>query len=127
MGFADWARGLFRQGRQGNAAPAAAIPVTQDGADAIKVFVRCRRCGEPISVRIRLTDEVGEAEEGAACAYWVQKEISGSGRRRCFQRMHLRLEMDRDRQVVRYELTGADLLTPEEYRRELARWESPTQ
>jgi hypothetical protein len=130
MGLGNLVRRLFNQGRDGGdvqrqtgAAPSIAIPVTWDGENAIKVYVRCRRCGEPISVRIRLTDEVGEAEEGAPYRYFVQKEIIGSGRRRCFQKMHLRLEMDEARYIVRHELTGADVLTPEEYRTELSRWE----
>lgn len=84
-------------------------------AEAVRVYVRCGRCGEPIALRLSKRNEIQRNydDEGADYVHFVNKLVVGT---RCFQRMEIRLEFDAGYRIVRRELKGGTWLTPEEYR-----------
>jgi hypothetical protein len=74
------------------------------------VYVRCRRCGEPIRTRIDLRNELSPRDEGG---YFVRKTLVGSGR--CFERVEVTLIFDENRRLVDREIAQGDFIPPEEF------------
>jgi hypothetical protein len=82
---------------------------------ALWIYVRCRRCGEAIRLRLdRRYDVASEwrtpGEPGSA--YTMHKDIVGN---RCFQRIAVDIGFDARMQIVEHHITGGDLLTADEY------------
>ena len=75
---------------------------------AIWVYLRCDRCGELISLRIRKSSEI-QRDEGVGQNYdmFVNKTVVGN---KCFNRMQLRLEFDKSYRVVNKHLSGASFV-----------------
>lgn len=126
-----WLRAKSKPLRPSGATAEPIPPVESDGAQALRAYVRCQACGEPISVRIRLTDEVGRADEGAPYTFFVQKTVIGSGRRParshrppCFRPIELRLEMDARYRVTGGQLQGGSWLTRDQYEKALQEYET---
>ena len=78
------------------------------------VYVRCRRCGEPLKARIDLSNDLSLSDEGDT--YTVHKSLVGSGERRCYQRSEVTLTFDGERKtVLDREITGGEFITEDEY------------
>jgi hypothetical protein len=89
-------------------------PSAGDDSGAYVVYVRCRRCGEPLKGRIDLRNEPSMAEEGES--WVVRKGLMGSGENRCFQTVDVTLTFDAGKKnVTDSEVVGGELITAEEY------------
>lgn len=68
--------------------------------------VRCHRCGELISGRANLHNElsVDYGEDGKLENYYVRKVLMGE--ERCFQRIEVELFFDKDRRLTHKEIQG---------------------
>lgn len=86
------------------------VVVTQD---AVWVYLRCEKCGEPIAVRLSKMSAI-QREESKDYAWFVNKTVVGS-KNRCFNRMELRLEFDTRYRLLRKELTGGTFIPKHEY------------
>ena len=98
MGFLDSFKSLF-SGAEG-----------QDKT-GYYVHVRCDRCGEAITTRIDMGNDLSRLEEGG---FVVNKTLVGS--QRCFERIEVRLSFDENRKLVEREIKGGEFITPEELR-----------
>ena len=104
----NWFRKFF-----GNVAPA-------DGA--IHLYVRCKRCGAPIHVRIDLRNEltIEYSDDEQPSGYQLIKEIMDD---RCFRLMRAELTFDARKRELSREIEGGTFMTREEYEQEAARGE----
>mgnify|MGYP000873569607 CR=1 FL=1 len=94
-----------------------AIPVSRS-KDALHIYVKCSRCDEIIPVRISLKDEVQEnydTSKDKSCAFFVRKEVSGSGSNRCFARVSVYLEFDGQFKVIDADIKGGTFVEKAEY------------
>ncbi|HWQ84729.1 MAG TPA: hypothetical protein VN363_09190 [Anaerolineales bacterium] len=68
--------------------------------------VRCHRCGEQITGRADLYNEVSAdfGEDGRGENYYVRKVLMGEGH--CFQRIEVELFFDKNRHLVNKEIQG---------------------
>jgi hypothetical protein len=107
-GRMNWLRKIF-----GSSAPT-------DGA--IHLYVRCKRCGAPIHVRVdprnELTIEYGDDEQPSG--YQLIKEIMDA---RCFRLMRAELTFDARKRELSREIEGGTFITHEEYEQAVARGE----
>jgi hypothetical protein len=72
----------------------------------ITIYVKCKRCGEKLSARVDLWNELSPDYEGDTLSYYCRKVLMGSGI--CFQQVELRLRFDGDRRLVDQEVTGGE-------------------
>ncbi|NLV92864.1 MAG: hypothetical protein GX030_10815 [Firmicutes bacterium] len=82
--------------------------------DAVWVYVKCDRCGEPIEVRLSRTSVFQQAEPGEAYEWFVNKTVVGNSSR-CFNRMDLRIELDRRYRPVHQSVVGGTFISKAEY------------
>ncbi len=67
------------------------------------VTVRCNRCGEILTARIDLGNDLSRADDGG---FIVRKTLMGNGENRCFQRVEITLQYDDKRNVTEREISG---------------------
>ncbi len=84
--------------------PAAAGPDQR----AHPLQVRCRRCGEIITVRIDLMNDLSPNYD--AGGYTVHKVVVGSGQNRCFQRIEVDLTFDAQKRLLSQEASGGEIV-----------------
>jgi len=88
----------------------------QGAGDVHWEYVRCRRCGEKIPVRVDLRDELTpQYDETSEAAYYTRKVVLGSGDNRCFQQIEVELFFDANRRLVSRYVTGGDFITRDEF------------
>ena len=76
------------------------------------IHVRCNRCGEVITTRIDLMNDLSiDYETGR---YWTRKVLIGQGEARCFQPIEVTLTFDKRKQLVDRTIRGGEFLAPEE-------------
>ena len=79
------------------------------------VSVKCQRCGEIISTRIDLRNELSVEFEGdGPPTYFCRKEVMGD-KGLCFQRIEIELTFDAKRNLLQREINGGsfvDTATP---------------
>ena len=97
MGFFDSLKSIFAAGG--------------GDADALWIYVRCKRCGEVIKTRIDLRSSLSMADAGG---YVANKTLIGGGQL-CFQRIEVTLHFNESRQLVDREITFGEFITAEEY------------
>jgi hypothetical protein len=75
-----------------------------------ELTVRCQRCGELISGRVDLHNElsVDYSEDGKQENYYVRKVLMGEGH--CFQRIEVELFFDKNRLLTHKEITGGQFV-----------------
>ena len=66
--------------------------------------VQCNRCGETISGRINLANDLSADYEGDRVVYHVRKVIMGSGL--CFQQIEVEFTFDSSRKVIDRQISG---------------------
>jgi hypothetical protein len=80
-------------------------------------YLRCNRCGEHIRVRVdlynHLSAEYGEGDDDVTYIY--RKTVVGSGEKRCFQPIEIRLVFDKERRLQEQEIHGGQFITEEAY------------
>lgn len=93
------------------------IPAYRD-RESLYVYIKCTRCKEIIPVRISLKEEVQENYDKSkekSCAFFVRKEISGSGSNRCFARISIYLQFDSQFRVIGTEIDGGSFTSKDEF------------
>lgn len=98
MGFLDPLKSLFSAAASGQE------------QDTHWIYVRCRRCGEPIRTRLDLRNNLTPRDEGG---YIARKTLVGN--QLCFERIEVTLVFDDQRRLVEQEAVGGDLITAEEF------------
>lgn len=68
------------------------------------VTVRCRRCGEVLTIAINLANDLSQDYERDV--YFVRKLISGSGANRCFEQIEVQLTFDANKRLLAREISG---------------------
>jgi hypothetical protein len=76
------------------------------------ITVRCNRCGEVISTRVDLMNDLSKDFETGK--YYTHKVIIGSGAARCFQKIDVSLTFDKNKRLVDHTIAGGTFLEPEE-------------
>ena len=76
------------------------------------VNVRCKRCGEVITSRVDLLNDL--SKDFDAKQFTAHKVLVGDGRNRCFQRIEVSLTFDKNKKVVDRSITGGEFLEPDE-------------
>lgn len=66
-------------------------------------------------------------EEDSDAQFYTRKVLQGSGQNRCFTQVEVELWFDRNKKVIRHEVSGGRWLTADEYETELARFNAPPQ
>jgi hypothetical protein len=79
---------------------------------AIWVYLKCSKCGEPIALRIRKTDEIQRDYDGNDSNYFVQKLVVGN---KCYNRIPLRLDLDSSYKIKNKTIQGGIFITKDEY------------
>lgn len=113
MGFLASMKSLLR-GK--TSAPGSGGGRSSFGGDenAYWIYVRCRRCGEPLRSRVNLMNDLSLADDGAT--WIVRKGIVGSGNNLCFQTVEVLLQFDAQKQkVIASEVVGGELISAEAY------------
>lgn len=117
MGFLDSLRRLFSGG-----------PGAGDSR-AHTVYVRCRSCGEPLSLRVDLANDLSPEWRNASASgsdypdyYSARKTVVGSGR--CYAPIEVEMVFTKQKQVESQSVKGGVLLTEEEYQQALSEWEA---
>lgn len=93
---------------------------------ALSLYVLCNRCHEPISAEVDLMNSLSREEDSDA-QFYTRKVLQGSGQNRCFTQVEVELWFDRNKKVIRHEVSGGRWLTADEYETELARFNAPPQ
>ena len=79
----------------------------------IPIYVKCRRCGEKISGRVDLWNELSPDYEDGTMSYHCRKVLMGSGI--CFQKIEVVLRFDANRRLVDQEVAGGEAIEQEEF------------
>ena len=74
------------------------------------VYVRCKRCGEPIKTRVDLQNHLSQNDEGG---YVVNKTLVGN--QRCFERIEVTLYFNSRRELIDQSISRGEFITAEEY------------
>jgi hypothetical protein len=71
------------------------------------ITVRCKRCGEIISARLNLQNDLTpEYDASGNLTYFCHKILMGSGR--CFQRIDVAMTFDRAYRLIDCQVQGGD-------------------
>ncbi|HEY79867.1 MAG TPA: hypothetical protein EYP25_07665 [Anaerolineae bacterium] len=76
------------------------------------VHVRCDRCGEVITARVDLYNDL--SMDFDVKQYRVHKVLVGTGRYHCFQRIEVTLVFDKNKRLVDRSIHGGTFLAPED-------------
>ncbi len=77
---------------------------------AMWLYVRCKRCGTPLAVRVDLRNEPSiDYDTGG---YVLHKDMMDN---KCFAHMHAEIHFDARRTITEKKLTGGEFITKEEY------------
>ncbi|NPV81240.1 MAG: hypothetical protein HPY52_13375 [Firmicutes bacterium] len=86
--------------------------------NAVWIYVKCKKCGEIVPLRLRKTDEIQRDCDNVCSApgavFFVHKEVMGKSTK-CFNRMDLFVEFDCAYRVVGANITNGELVSREEY------------
>jgi len=118
MGFLDSLKKLFSGGGGGDR-----------GERYHTVYLRCQRCGEPLALRIDLSNDLSpEWNQSSAGGsdypdyYSTHKTVIGSGR--CYAPIEVDLVFSKQKQVESQQAQGGTILSEEEYLAALTEWEA---
>jgi hypothetical protein len=74
------------------------------------LYVKCKRCGTPVAVRVDLRNDPSLDDEGTG--YILRKEIMDN---KCFALIHAELQMDARRNIVTKTIDLGEFITREQY------------
>jgi hypothetical protein len=97
MGFLNSLKSIF-------SAPASGDP------NALWLYVKCKRCGSPVAVRVDLRNDPSHDDESDG--YILRKEIMDD---KCFTLMRAELRFDARRNVIEQTIDKGEFITQEEY------------
>jgi hypothetical protein len=80
-----------------------------------RIYVSCNRCGEKISTRVDLSNDLSPdyGDEGKAIIYYCRKVLMGQ--KMCFQRVEVHLKFNEARQLLEREISGGKFIDKEEF------------
>ena len=117
MGFLDSLRRLFSGGSSAG------------GGRVHTVYVRCQRCGEPLALRVDLSNDLSPEWRNPSGGgsdypdyYSARKTVIGSGR--CYAPIEVEFVFSKQKQLESQEAQGGTILTEEEYEQAMAEWEA---
>lgn len=114
MGFLDSLKSLFRGKEASRASGGGRSSFGGDEKGVYRVYVRCKRCGEPLQSRINLANDLSLADDGES--WIVRKGLRGAGKSLCFETVEVTLYFNPQKtRLINAEATGGELITPEEY------------
>ncbi len=93
---------------------------------SLSIYVFSNRCHEPITAEIDLVNSLSREEESDA-EFYTRKVLQGSGKNRCFTQVEVELWFDRNKNIIRYEVSGGRWLSADEYDAELVRFDAPAE
>ena len=70
--------------------------------------VKCKRCGETITGRIDLDNDLSVEYEAGGDVFYARKVLMGENK--CFQRVEVKIKFNAERQVVEKEIIGGDFV-----------------
>ena len=76
------------------------------------VNVRCNRCGEVITTRVDMMNDLSKDFDTGQ--YWTRKVLVGSGEARCFQQIEVTLTFDKNKRLIERTIVGGQFLEPDE-------------
>ncbi|MBI5304238.1 MAG: hypothetical protein HY868_19050 [Chloroflexi bacterium] len=74
------------------------------------LYVKCKRCGTPLAVRVDLRNDPSLDDEGTG--YILRKEIMDS---KCYTLMHAELQFNAAKKIVSQTIDKGEFLTREQY------------
>ncbi len=78
-------------------------------ANVLWLYVRCKRCGAKVRVRINLFNDLSVTDTGG---YILRKDILDD---KCFQLMRAELSFDSKRRLISRGIEGGEYIAREEY------------
>ena len=77
------------------------------GGDFYELGVKCENCGELITARVNLMNDLSirYGEQGEADTFFCRKTIIGKNKR-CFRRIEVELTFDKDRNLLDRQIQG---------------------
>lgn len=85
-------------------------PSASSGRDLLDFTVRCRRCGELISGKVNLQNDLSQDYERDV--YFVRKLVSGTGANRCFEQIEVQFTFDANKHLIEREVAGGIFVDP---------------
>lgn len=70
--------------------------------------VKCRRCGEVISGRVDLNNDLSAEYEEGGDIFFARKTLMGENR--CFQRIEVELKFNANRDLLERHITGGEFV-----------------
>lgn len=70
--------------------------------------VKCKRCGETITGRVDLDNDLSADYEGSSDTFHVRKVLMGE--KKCFQRVEAHFKFNADRKMIEQEVIGGDFV-----------------
>ena len=70
--------------------------------------VKCKRCGETITGRVDLANDLSADYEEGGDVYHVRKVLMGENR--CFQRVEVFFKFDANKQVIEKDIIGGEFI-----------------
>ena len=77
---------------------------------ALMLYVKCKRCGTPLAVRVNLANDLSADYESGG--YVLNKEMMDG---KCFRLMRAEVRFDAGRKIVAQKVDGGEFITREEY------------
>ena len=102
MGFLDQLKSIFS-------------PQSSADPNALWLYVKCKRCGTSLAVRVDLRNELSADYESGG--YVLHKEMMDS---KCFTLMHAEIHFDVQRKITQRMVDQGEFITKEEYEATLA-------
>ncbi len=114
MGFLDSLKSLLRGKGASSGSGGGRSSFGGEEKGVYRVYVRCKRCGEPLQSRISLANDLSLADDGES--WIVRKGLRGAGRNLCFETVEVTLYFNPQKtRLLNAEVTGGELITAEEY------------
>lgn len=85
------------------------FPPRQPYTKSYYIFtVKCKRCGETITGRVDLDNDLSVEYETGGDVYYARKVLMGENK--CFQRVEVNLKFNADRQVIEKDIVGGEFV-----------------
>ena len=97
MGILDQLKSLFSASPSGD-------------PNALMLYVKCKRCGAPLAVRVNLANDLSADYESGG--YVLNKEMMDS---KCFTLMRAEIHFDANRHILDQKIENGDFVTREQY------------
>ncbi len=90
----------------------------------LSIYTLSRRCNEPLAGQVDTMNELSRTDEDGA-AFYGRKVLHTTGERRCFDQVEVQLWFDKNKALLRHDVSGGKWLAWDEYETELERFNAP--